>query len=109
MTIGGRSPGIRTTTPLYKSLLRDADFVAGRLDIAMLDRKLEAGELRPEPADLADEEIPLAAIAAAIEHFTRVSHRGVTAFDDNGASSGRGGGWREQARRNGLRSGSWNW
>ena len=42
-----RVEGIRTTVPLYKALLADSDFVAGRLDIDMLDRKLEAGDLRP--------------------------------------------------------------
>ena len=46
-----RVEGIRTTVPLYKALLADADFVAGRLDIDMLDRKLEAGELRPRVGD----------------------------------------------------------
>jgi acetyl-CoA carboxylase biotin carboxylase subunit len=104
-----RVEGIHTTTPLYKSLLRDPDFVAGRLDIAMLDRKLEAGELRPGPGGLADVEVPIAAIAAAIEHFSRLSRRGGTVFDANGGSAGRGSGWREQGRRDGLRSGSWSW
>jgi acetyl-CoA carboxylase biotin carboxylase subunit len=104
-----RVEGIRTTTSLYKSLLGDPDFVAGRLDIAMLDRKLEGGELQPAPGALADEDVPIAAIAAAIEHFSRVSRRGVTMVEANGGSGGRGGGWREQARRDGLRSGSWTW
>ena len=42
-----RVEGIQTTAPLYRALLADPDFLAGNLDIAMLDRKLAAGELRP--------------------------------------------------------------
>jgi acetyl-CoA carboxylase, biotin carboxylase subunit len=103
-----RVEGIHTTTPLYQALLGDPDFVAGRLDIAMLDRKLEAGELAPAPGGAASGDVPIAAIAAAIEHFSAVSRRGVTRFD-NGATGGRGSGWREQARRDALRSGSWTW
>jgi acetyl-CoA carboxylase biotin carboxylase subunit len=47
-----RIEGIRTTAPLYLALLDDEDFLAGRLDIGMLDRKLAAGALRhPETGD----------------------------------------------------------
>src|ERR1700720_2974205 len=38
-----RIEGIRTTAPLYRALLADADFRAGRLDVGMLDRKLASG------------------------------------------------------------------
>jgi acetyl-CoA carboxylase biotin carboxylase subunit len=104
-----RVEGIHTTTSLYQALLGDPDFLAGRLDIAMLDRKLEAGELAPGPGGVASDELPIAAIAAAIEHFSSVSRRGVTRFEHNGVTSGRGSGWRGQARRDALRSGSWTW
>ncbi|MFY9825780.1 MAG: acetyl-CoA carboxylase biotin carboxylase subunit, partial [Thermoanaerobaculia bacterium] len=42
-----RVEGIRTTAPLFRALLADADFRSGNLDIGMLDRKLAAGELHP--------------------------------------------------------------
>jgi acetyl/propionyl-CoA carboxylase alpha subunit len=103
-----RVEGIRTTTSLYQSLLRDADFVAGRLDIAMLDRKLATGELGARSDD-PTEGPPIAAIAAAIEHFSRAARRGVAASADNGVEGARSSGWRERARRDALRSGSWTW
>ncbi|HWN44112.1 MAG TPA: acetyl-CoA carboxylase biotin carboxylase subunit, partial [Thermoanaerobaculia bacterium] len=42
-----RIEGIRTTKPLFQALLADPDFRSGNMDIAMLDRKLESGELQP--------------------------------------------------------------
>ena len=60
----------------------------------MLDRKLAAGELRPErPADLAD----LGVLAAAIEHVERTARAGAE------APPARRGQWRRAARREGLR------
>ena len=103
-----RVEGIHTTVPLYRALLADADFLAGRLDIEMLDRKLEAGELRPAAA-AENGETPIAAIAAAVEHFSAATSRaGVAGGDDDGAGLRRNG-WREQARRDALRSNAWNW
>ncbi|MFP3940478.1 MAG: acetyl/propionyl/methylcrotonyl-CoA carboxylase subunit alpha [Thermoanaerobaculia bacterium] len=61
-----RLEGIRTTVPLFRSLLKDPDFRAGRMDIAMLDRKLAAGELRPPETD--GEPDDLALVAAALAH-----------------------------------------
>jgi acetyl-CoA carboxylase biotin carboxylase subunit len=100
-----RVEGIRTTTPLYQALLRDDDFVAGRLDIEMLDRKLLSGELRPESHR---DELPLATIAAAVRHFAHVNRLAVAPPAGDGAASHRRG-WREQGRRDALRSGSWSW
>ena len=34
-----RIEGICTTVPLFRALLKDKDFLAGNLDIGMLDRK----------------------------------------------------------------------
>ncbi len=89
-----RIEGIRTTVPLFQALLDDADFRAGRLDIEMLDRKLAAGELRPErPAELAD----LGVLAAALEHVekaARVAGSSPPARRDH---------WRQAARREALR------
>jgi acetyl/propionyl-CoA carboxylase alpha subunit len=111
-----RVEGIRTTVPLYKALLADEDFIAGRLDIEMLDRKLEAGELRPRveavaaSGSAADATVPIAAIAAAVEHFATATGRtGLAAAGSDNGDGGRRRGWREQARRDALRSAAWNW
>jgi acetyl-CoA carboxylase biotin carboxylase subunit len=97
-----RVEGIRTTIPLYRALLADPDFVAGNLDIGMLDRKLAAGELQPvdgdEPADL-----PL--LAAAIAHYER-AHRSLAA-PAGGAGPSRRSRWGQVARRESLRGGAW--
>jgi hypothetical protein len=97
--------------PLYRALLADADFVAGRLDIEMLDRKLEAGELRPAIAGGDNGAPPIAVIAAAVEHFTLAASRaGASGGGADGAGAGeRRAGWRQQARRDALRSNAWIW
>ncbi len=94
-----RIEGIRTTAPLYRALLADPDFAAGRLDIGMLDRKLAAGELTP-PADEAARDLPF--VAAAIAHLERASR---TAATEPAAAGGRRTRWGEAGRREGLRSG----
>jgi acetyl-CoA carboxylase biotin carboxylase subunit len=101
-----RIEGIRTTVPLYRALLADADFRAGRLDIGMLDRKLAAGELRP-PAPAADAglaDLPL--IAAAVAHFERASRSLAGPATADGAS--RRSRWALAARREGLRENAWS-
>ena len=70
-----RVEGIRTTAPLFRALLADADFRSGNLDIGMLDRKLAAGRAAPgrrrgARGDLTD----LPFIAAAIAHHEQ-AHR----------------------------------
>ncbi|HUP24922.1 MAG TPA: acetyl-CoA carboxylase biotin carboxylase subunit [Thermoanaerobaculia bacterium] len=70
-----RIEGIRTTAPLFLDLLEDEDFLAGRLDIGMLDRKLQSGDWPPrrtagEPGTPSlDSDLSL--IAAAICHVQR--------------------------------------
>ncbi len=96
-----RIEGIRTTVPLFVALLADSDFLAGRLDVGLLDRKLAAGELAPA----AGSELPeLALIAAALEHAERRQRR-------LGAPPPAGGGrdrWRRAGRAEGLGSGRWS-
>ena len=95
-----RIEGIRTTVPLYSALLRDEDFLAGRLDISMLDRKLAAGELLP-PRDEEREDLPL--VAAALAHFAAGERQAATP-----APTGHRSGWRQAGRLAGVRSGSWS-
>jgi acetyl-CoA carboxylase biotin carboxylase subunit len=101
-----RIEGIRTTTPLYLELLRDADFLAGNLDIEMLDRKLGDGDLALREVD---DGRPLACLAAAIAHFERTSSRAV-AFPSGEAESGGGSRrrWRDHARHEAMRGGAWS-
>ncbi len=64
-----RIEGIKTTVPLFLDLLDDEDFCSGNMDIGMLDRKLESGELGGSevPAEDAPEDADdLAIIAAAL-------------------------------------------
>jgi len=96
-----RVEGIRTTQPLYKALLADPDFLAGRFDIGWLDRRLAAGDLRPGKAAGSAADDDLAVLAAAIEHYER-SHRRAAAPIAHGA---RRAVWRATGRSEGLRRG----
>jgi len=102
-----RIEGIETTVPLYRALLADPDFLAGRLDVGMLDRKLAAGELRPREEPEAPD---LPFIAAALVHFER-SNRLATGGAGSGgrpAAGSRRGEWRRAGRREALRRGPWS-
>jgi acetyl-CoA carboxylase biotin carboxylase subunit len=96
-----RVEGIRTTAPLYRALLADADFVAGNLDIGLLDRKLAAGELRPPSPAAAEAGADLPVIAAAIAHYER-ARRTVGAP----AGGNRRSRWADAARRESQRGGA---
>ncbi|HVS62999.1 MAG TPA: acetyl-CoA carboxylase biotin carboxylase subunit [Thermoanaerobaculia bacterium] len=63
-----RVEGIRTTAPLYLGLLEDEDFLAGRLDIGMLDRKLAAGGLRRSPGEDEARRETVSIVGAALAH-----------------------------------------
>jgi acetyl-CoA carboxylase biotin carboxylase subunit len=94
-----RIEGIHSTAPLYRALLADPDFRAGRLDNDMLERKMSAGALAPP---LADEEV--ATIAAALEHLEVQARRAAQPAPGTG---GRGR-WRAAARREALRTDRWS-
>jgi acetyl-CoA carboxylase biotin carboxylase subunit len=97
-----RVEGIQTTVPLFRALLDDADFLAGRMDIAMLDRKLAAGELRPPEEALAattdNPDLPL--VAAALAHWEEAHKRTAGAGDVAAQLRTR---WRQVGRREALR------
>ncbi|HSF42254.1 MAG TPA: ATP-grasp domain-containing protein, partial [Thermoanaerobaculia bacterium] len=97
-----RIEGIRTTVPLFRALLADADFRSGNMDIGMLDRKMAEGALQlvgeePEP------DLPL--LAAALAHFER-AHQTATAGPSTAAASRRTR-WGGAGRTGALRGGSW--
>jgi acetyl-CoA carboxylase biotin carboxylase subunit len=102
-----RVEGIRTNVPLFRALLADPDFRSGTMDIAMLDRKLAAGELRP-PADIEDTDgladLPL--IAAALVHHEH-AHR-TAGGSPAGSATSRRSRWGSAARHEALRGGSWS-
>ena len=94
--------GVATTIPLFQALLADPDFRAGRLDIAMLDRKLAAGELafaRPDP----QRDLPF--VAAALAHFDRC---GRAAAGTETPAAGRRKAWRDASRRNAVGGAPWS-
>ena len=106
-----RVDGIQTTTPLFLQILQDDDFRSGNMDITMLDRKLASGEWA-KPADATEdpltaeeqtlEDLPL--IAAAIAHAQR--QRRTTSLP--ASASGKRSQWRQAARRQALRGGTWS-
>jgi acetyl-CoA carboxylase biotin carboxylase subunit len=96
-----RVEGIRTTAPLFRALLADADFRAGNLDIGMLDRKLAAGELRPS-TDGAPADLPL--IAAALAHYERANRTAAGPLSPNASRRSR---WGSAGRHGAMRGGSW--
>jgi acetyl-CoA carboxylase biotin carboxylase subunit len=96
-----RIEGVATGVPLFQALLADADFLAGRLDIAMLDRKLKAGELAlPTPA--ADRDLPF--VAAALAEL----ERSASAAASGPAAGGLRSRWAGAARKGSMRGGSWS-
>jgi len=95
--------GIKTNISLFRRILRDADFQAGRLDTGYLDRLLERGE-KLELADSAGTEV--AAIAAglfAVLHPVAGSPNG-SQPDGAGqtAQAATGSNWKQVGRREAL-------
>jgi len=94
--------GIRTNLGLFRRILSDAGFRAGRLDTGYLDRLLAAGDTRGGVSETEDGTI--AALAAALfETMKSVPVQGNHATQTNGQASGNGNGWKSAARREGLR------
>jgi acetyl-CoA carboxylase, biotin carboxylase subunit len=82
--------GVETSVPFHRRVLREPDFVAGRLDVKYVDR-------HPELFDGAAESAPLAALAAALledeRRRTRAAGR-LQAPINAGGSRWRDRGWR---------------
>jgi acetyl-CoA carboxylase, biotin carboxylase subunit len=99
--------GIKTNISLFRRILQDPDFRAGRLDTGFLDRLLKTS------ASHADDEtaMKIAAVAAGLfEMLEPLSTQQATASSSNGASrngnkpSLQSSGWKQIAREEGLRS-----
>ena len=96
--------GIKTNISLFRRILGDADFLAGRLDTGYLDRLLEI-----KPPEVKGEDAEVAAIAAGLFAVLEPAP-GVTS-DGSGPVIGAGGatngsaasGWKKAARTEALR------
>ena len=100
-----RVEGIRTNLALFELLLEDEDFLAGNMDISMLDRKLENGDLRAPTASGDSLGADLPVLAAVLAHLGRNHANGVPspASDDRARSN-----WQLAARRDSRRATTWN-
>jgi acetyl-CoA carboxylase biotin carboxylase subunit len=98
--------GIKTNIPLFRRILRDEDFQAGRIDTGFLERLLKEPVEVPGPEA---EEIRIAAIAAAI--FAQAENKGAVAAAPPaipGAAPAKNGGgeksnWKTTGRAEGVR------
>ena len=114
--------GIKTNISLFRRILSDADFAAGRIDTGFLDRLLatEGGGEKPATVDKS-EWMKIAAIAAAIFETDAGTGKGpvgsqgrlsssAPAASDDGVGAGAGqrvlpqSGWKRTARSEGLRN-----
>ncbi len=100
-----RVEGIRTNLPLFEQLLADEDFMTGNMDISMLDRKLESGELRPAAPNEDALEADLPVLAAVLAHLKRAEANGTGAAAGDSAPRSN---WLFAARRDARRATTWN-
>ena len=94
--------GIKTNIPLFRRILRDPEFAAGKLDTGFLERLLA----RPEVDPVRKEHGAVAAIAAGIFALLETSTDAKTANTaKNGAGPGQAEGatWKQVARREARR------
>ena len=102
--------GVRTTAPLYLDLLQDEDFLQARMDIGMLDRKLDDGSLGPGArdggaveADALASDLPLLAAAIAHVQNAAATNGAGPSSPDRAAIRAREN-WRVAARRDSRRA-----
>jgi len=91
--------GIKTNISLFRRILWDTDFRAGKLDTGFLDRMLQRTEEKPADAKAAE----VAAIAAGM--FAALGSSAAVAGDDNGSGAldAAASKWKDASRREGLR------
>ena len=100
-----RVEGIRTNLALFELLLEDEDFLTGNMDISMLDRKLENGDLQAPTSgeDALAGDLPV--LAAVLAHLGRSRANGLPATPSGDAPRSN---WRLAARRDSRRGTTWN-
>ena len=89
--------GITTTLPFFREVVRDDEFISGRLDTGFIGRFNE----RRKPQPQTEIETDLAAIAAALSYALRQQQNSIQTT--NNAAHSR---WKMAGRRAGLRSAS---
>ncbi len=95
--------GSRTNLGLFRRILDDPGFQAGRLDTGYLDRLLAGGPIPPRGGVVPNGQLPdraLAAIAAGVFRQLNGSSPASTASPEVNAGSA----WKQLGRREGLRS-----
>ena len=91
--------GIKTNLSLFRRILDDPDFLAGRLDTGFLDRLLAA----PAAGVSGDHEGEIAAVAAGI--FAAIDATAAAGQNGAGAARPAASAWKRAAREDALRSG----
>ena len=97
--------GIQTNVTLFRRILRDPDFVAGKIDTGYLDRLLARGAPKTEaaPAELEQAAAIAAAIFAASGETPAQSANPYSPNGNNGVARPKGYGWKRAAREEALR------
>jgi acetyl-CoA carboxylase biotin carboxylase subunit len=91
--------GVATNVPFHRRLFADPDFVAGAMDIQMLERRPEL--LAPELSEA--ETVRLAVAATLLEEERRRSRLPRASDGQDGAGVTESSAWRTSARRDALR------
>jgi acetyl-CoA carboxylase biotin carboxylase subunit len=89
--------GIKTNISLFRRILRDPDFLAGRVDTGFLDRLLATPEADPVKKEHADIAAIAAGLFAALEPQT-VSSNGVSANGSGKQAAQPVSGWKRAGR-----------
>jgi acetyl-CoA carboxylase biotin carboxylase subunit len=98
--------GIKTNLALFRTMLRDPDFVAARIDTGYLDRLLASSSVTPPPENGLAHVTEVAAVSAALFAATSNSLNGRTGSlkvkpdaKSNGSAN-----WKKSARMENLRT-----
>jgi len=91
--------GIKTNISLFRRILRDPDFAAGKINTGYLDRLLEQSSSKAPEARDGDRKI--AALAAAM--FTQMENGNGLAASAGLATNGASGNWKRTARSDAVR------
>jgi acetyl-CoA carboxylase biotin carboxylase subunit len=95
--------GIKTNVPLFRRILRDADFRAAKLDTGFLDRMLK--RTADKPADSKAEKVAAiaAGIFAALGGKAQGATNGAAGSGSKGAAEKAASNWKDISRREALR------
>jgi acetyl-CoA carboxylase biotin carboxylase subunit len=95
--------GIKTNVPLFRRILRDPDFLAGRIDTGYLDRLLAAPAAQPAGDGIEQAAAIAAALFSAIGEARQTSQAGCSANSRNDSAPAKSSGWKRAAREEALR------